>query len=422
MKKVLATLLASAMAVTAIGGLVACGGDGADDSKTITVWAPDGALATYRTLADEFTSTYENGKYKDYTIQFVAKGEGDVKDALVTNPSKGADVFFFEAGQIRDMIAQNLLQPLSGDYASYGTNVASRDIASYSDPLKQNNVYYGFPATTDNGWFMWYDSDFFTDANDLKSLDKIVEKSKAANKQIAFPYNNGWYITSFFFGAGCTLDYNTEGKYEANVTGDKGEIAGKALVKYLGKENNKMANGEICIFAPTDDTLNTAAANGIKNGTVSCGFIGTWVSKDMPANAKAAPCPNFTVDGTDYHMRSFSGGKYCGVNPRRDNKAVSVALADFFTSEKGQQLRYDNTGTAPSNKNVANSSAVKEDPVLTALIAQNQDSYAQLAQPQTMWDTMKSLGTALSTGDVTLTNLTTKLTETKTAIEAVNNK
>lgn len=419
MKKMLSVLLASAMALSAVGGLAACGGE-KEDPNTLTVWAPDNAVETYKALAAEFTSTYEDGKYKDYKIQFVSKGEGEVKDALVTNPSKGADVFFFEAGQIRDMIAQNLLQPLTGDYASYGAAVASRDIESYSDAIKSNNAYYGFPTTTDNGWFMWYDSEFFTE-DDITSLDTIVEKSKQSNRQIAFPYNDGWYISSFFFSTGCTMDYVGD-EYKADIAGANGEIAGKALVKYFGKDNNVMDNGKICIFAPTTDTLNTAAANGIKNKTVSCGFIGTWVSKDMPANAKAAPCPNFMVDGEDYHMRSFSGGKYCGVNPRRNNKAVAVALADFFTGQKGQEARYDNTGVAPSNKVVAESEKVKNDAVLTALIEQNKDAYAQLAQPQTMWDTMKSFGNNLATGKVTLDNLSDKLAEAKTAIEKVNSQ
>lgn len=419
MKKMLSILLASAMALSAVGGLAACGGE-KEDPNTLTVWAPDNAVETYKALAAEFTSTYEDGKYKDYKIQFVSKGEGEVKDALVTNPSKGADVFFFEAGQIRDMIAQNLLQPLTGDYASYGATVASRDIESYSDAIKSNNAYYGFPTTTDNGWFMWYDSEFFTE-DDITSLDTIVEKSKQNNRQIAFPYNDGWYISSFFFSTGCTMDYVGD-EYKADIAGANGEIAGKALVKYFGKDNNVMDNGKICIFAPTTDTLNTAAANGIKNKTVSCGFIGTWVSKDMPANAKAAPCPSFTVDGKYYHMRSFSGGKYCGVNPRRNNKAVAVALADFFTGQKGQEARYDNTGVAPSNKVVAESEKVKKDAVLTALIEQNKDAYAQLAQPQTMWDTMKSFGNNLAAGKVTLDNLSAKLAEAKTAIENVNSQ
>lgn len=419
MKKMLSILLASAMALSAVGGLAACGGE-KEDPNTLTVWAPDNAVETYKALAAEFTSTYEDGKYKDYKIQFVSKGEGEVKDALVTNPSKGADVFFFEAGQIRDMIAQNLLQPLTGDYASYGATVASRDIESYSDAIKSNNAYYGFPTTTDNGWFMWYDSEFFTE-DDITSLDTIVEKSKQNNRQIAFPYNDGWYISSFFFSTGCTMDYVGD-EYKADIAGANGEIAGKALVKYFGKDNNVMDNGKICIFAPTTDTLNTAAANGIKNKTVSCGFIGTWVSKDMPANAKAAPCPSFTVDGKDYHMRSFSGGKYCGVNPRRNNKAVAVALADFFTGQKGQEARYDNTGVAPSNKVVAESEKVKNNAVLTALIEQNKDAYAQLAQPQTMWDTMKSFGNNLAAGKVTLDNLSAKLAEAKTAIEKVNSQ
>ena len=78
MKKMLSVLLASAMALSAVGGLAACGGE-KEAPNTLTVWAPDNAVETYKALAAEFTSTYEDGKYKDYKIQFVSKGEGEVK-------------------------------------------------------------------------------------------------------------------------------------------------------------------------------------------------------------------------------------------------------------------------------------------------------------------------------------------------------
>ena len=100
----------------------------------------------------------------------------------------------------------------------------------------------------------------------------------------------------------------------------------------------------------------------------------------------------------------------------------SSDLADFFTGQKGQEARYDNTGVAPSNKVVAESEKVKKDAVLTALIEQNKDAYAQLAQPQTMWDTMKSFGNNLAAGTITLDNLSAKLAEAKTAIEKVNSQ
>ena len=61
---------------------------------------------------------------------------------------------------------------------------------------------YAFPMTADNGYFMYYDSSVFS-AEDVKSLDKMLEVAGTAGKKVFMDLSNGWYIASFFLGAGC---------------------------------------------------------------------------------------------------------------------------------------------------------------------------------------------------------------------------
>ncbi len=417
MKKIISILLASATALTVMGGLSACTG-GEDTSKTITVWAPDAAIAGYQELANEFTSTYEDGKYKDYTVKFVAKEEGKVRDDLGTNPSGGADVYFFESGQFKDMVNNNLLQPFQGDYAVYAENVKARDTQSWIDVATKDDVIYAFPASADNTWFMWYDGDYFTDPNDLKTLDGMIAKAKADNKQIMLDYNNGWYNVSFFFAAGCYIDYDDQGKYKNDFGSDNGKKAVKAMVDYLSAENNTCADGQkkCLVVAGSNDAI----PQGFKDETVVAGFMGTWIAKDMPEKAKATRTPTITIDGQQKAFRTFMAGKYCGVNPRRSNKEVAMALADFLTSEKGQQKRFEKTQSLPTNKVLAKSEAVTSSETAQAVLLQTVDGYNQDKHPDTMYKAMEAFGNNIANGTINKDNYASEAEKLQEDLEALS--
>lgn len=433
MKKLLATLLASTMALSAIAGLVACGGGNDDEGEVkpvshelaenlpdvansetpitdttavpateLKVWCPDGAIATYTKLANEFKSAdYMGGKYANVTVTFEAKPEGEVETGLGTDASTGPDLFFFEAGQIQNMVDKNFLAPLSStDEGAYYTKAISmRDSKTTYEPVVYNGYCYAFPATDDNGWFMWYNSDLLGE-NDIKTLDGIVAKAKELNKGIMFDYGNGWYISSFWQGAGCTMDYAGK-KYVTDVDGAVGKKVGEAVWNYLTPANNKTADGETDVFIKPAKDGNSETANGLNDETLIAGFQGSWIWNDIARkdNIKPSKCPTYTLDGEQVKMGSFKGSKYCGVNAKRDNKSVAMALANYFTSQHGQELRFANTSAVPTNKVVAASDAVKENDVAMALSTQNaENGYAQLKQSSGFWDAMAAFGNGCADG------------------------
>ena len=55
---------------------------------------------------------------------------------------------------------------------------------------------YGYPMTADNGYFMYYNKDYFTE-EDVKSLDTMLSVAQAAGKKVAMEFNSGWYLYSF---------------------------------------------------------------------------------------------------------------------------------------------------------------------------------------------------------------------------------
>ncbi len=451
MKKLLSVMCASVAAVAVGSSLVACSGGGVGKQE-LTVWCPEGAITCYEGLRDEFV---KQDAYKDVKITFQAKPEGEVETALSTDPAAGADLFFFEAGQIDNMLSKNLLQPIIDK--EIVDDVNSRDGDTWVKAVTKNSQLFAFPTTADNGWFMYYDSELITEAQAGK-LDDIIAVAKDKGKKIMFDYGNGWYISSFFQGAGCTMDYQTEDDgtktYVTDVDGDKGKLAAQAIANYLDPANNGKDKNQI-IIKPSSD-MNSEIPNGFQNKSLVAGFIGTWIQKGgsrtfklddyekfdetdkkfvdengakegdsfktvedkdgnkfiasktdntkmlerkigaLPANIKAVKCPTFTMNGEQVQMGSFMGGKYCGVNAKKGDKKsrdAAVAFANFLTNQKGQEARYAATQAGPTNKTVADSASVKADQALAALSAQNNaGGYVQLSQSSGFWDAMAAFG------------------------------
>jgi arabinogalactan oligomer/maltooligosaccharide transport system substrate-binding protein len=111
-------------------------------------------------------------------------------------------------------------------------------------------------------------------------------------------------------------------------------------------------------------------------------------------NLGATDLPSFEVDGTSYHLGSYTGNKLMGVKPQSDAKkgAVLSLLAQYLTNEESQQMRYDGFQWGPSNLNVQASDAVQANASLAALAKQNNYGQPQGQIHGSWWDIAKVLG------------------------------
>lgn len=71
-------------------------------------------------------------------------------------------------------------------------------------------------------------------------------------------------------------------------------------------------------------------------------------------------------------MSSFTGYKMMAVNAYSEHKEWALKLADWFTNEENQTLRFVERNQGPSNKNAAASDEVKEVPAIRAVIEQSE--------------------------------------------------
>ena len=313
-------------------------------------------------------------------------------------------MYTFADDQINELVAAGALQEV---VTSYTYDVANENVAGSIEAASVNGKLYAYPMTADNGYFMFYDKSVFTE-DDIQSLDKMIEAAKKANKKIAMTVSDGWYIYSFFKGAGYDLTLNEDGTNTCNWNAAGATDVSQAILDLF----------KTGVFV---DMTDENQATAITEGSICACVNGTWraeTAKDAwGENYAATKLPTFTVAGEQKQMSSFSGYKLIGVNPHSKNVGWAMILAEYLTNYDSQVARYEARGLGPSNIEASNSDAVQADPAIAALAAQ-----AAYATPQRVgnnyWDPAKTLGQILATGNPDGTDLQEMLDTTVQGINA----
>ncbi len=376
--------------------------DATTGTVDLTVWASEEDQDLTTKLIDNFKGQYPD---VDFNITLGAESESKAKDDILVDVEAAPDVYAFADDQINELVNAGALQAVQ---ATYTYDVASANLAGSIEAATVDGTLYAYPMTADNGYFMFYDSSVFTE-DDIQSLDAMIEAAKKANKKIAMDVSNGWYIYSFFQGAGLDLTLNDDGLTNTCNWNQAGGTDVAQAILDLFKTG---------VFVDMGDE---DQATAIAEGTICAAVNGTWRADDAKAawgdNYAAAKLPTYTVAGKQVQMSSYSGYKLIGVNPHSKNVGWSMLLAEYLTSEDVQITRFNERGLGPSNINASESDAVKADPAISALAAQ-----AAYATPQRVggnyWTPAETLGSILAQGNPDGTDLQTLLDNTVEGIDA----
>ena len=193
--------------------------------------------------------------------------------------------------------------------------------------------------------------------------------------------NSGWYQTAFFFGAGCTLTYDSDN--DGNLT--------QCNVDYASENGLKAFKSIIKVAASPAFANGSSISNATNVGAIVDGTWDSEAAKELFGdNYAAAKLP--TVDG--YQMSGFGGFKMLGVKPQTDEDKLAAcdALAAWLSSGDVQQARYEALGWGPSNLAAQQSDAVKSDVALSALADQLQYTIPQGQYPGDYWNLATGLG------------------------------
>lgn len=353
------------------------------DTVTLRVWASEEDQALTTQLIDNFKSTYSD---VTFDITLGSESESTAKDTVLTDVEAAADVYAFADDQINELVQAGALQEVA---ATYTYDVKSANSAGAVEAASVGGKLYAYPMTADNGYFMFYDASVFSES-DVQSLEKMLEVAEAAGKKVAMDISNGWYIYSFFQGAGYELTLNDDGSNTCTWNASGATDVAQTIMNLC--ETNTLVN-------MNDEQMATAIAEG----TVAAAVNGTWRAETAADawgdNYAATKLPTFNVAGKDCQMSSYSGYKLVGVNPYSANIGWAMLLAEYLTNEESQTARFEARGLGPANINAASSSAVQANPAIAALAEQ-----AAYATPQRVggnfWAPAETLGQVLVDGNV----------------------
>lgn len=363
----------------AIANLIAA----TDGTVNIELWCSE--TEEYQTvmkkLCDDFEAQYPD---VDFNITLGAVSEADMKDRVLEDPEKAADVYVFPDDQLQELVKAGAINEIAAQY-TYDMN--ETDLELTVEPGQYNGKQYGYPFTASNGYFLYYDSSVLSE-EDVASWEALTAKADELGKQVGFEVANGWYLYGWFAGAGCSLTENDDASNTCDWNSADGLAAAEALAAITATNSFKSYGN--------DDLL----AN-LNDGKVVAYVSGTWnvnaFSEAYGDGYAATKLPTFNVNGEDKQMASYCGYKYVGVNAYAENTGWSMLLAEYLTSEASQLAVYEATGEGPSNVNAL---ADASSPALDALAAQAEFATLQRVGNK-YWSPAESLGKNILDGKVT---------------------
>lgn len=386
MKKVFSLI----MAVVFCFGIAVITSGCKPEEVTLSIWCSHDDMALTERLVDEFKKEYSGKAVFNITIS--EEEEVSCKETVLANPGAAADVFSFAADQYKELHDANALLEITlntNDIIEANGGIDSGAVRCVTTDGK----LYAYPKTASNGYFLYYNSNYLTE-DDVKSFDRILEVAENAGKKVTMDYTSGWYIYSFFKGAGLNVELNSDG---VTNTCDWNSTDGKYKGTDVAEAMLRIANHPA--FVSGDDGTFKSLA---KSGEIIAGINGTWnssVIQDAFGDGyAAAKLPEYTIKGDSVQMCSFAGYKLTGVNANTKFPEWSMRLAEWLTNEKNQTEYFKVRGEAPSNVNAAKSPEVQASPAIRAL--NEQSSYGYLENVGgAYWQPAYVFGTTIAAGN-----------------------
>ena len=390
-------MLGAGLAVATLFGFAACGSSTNSDNKAaesgpvqLTVWSASEdqkAGGWVDTVEKEFQKANPNVKFKNTVVEPPKAAESVKKDAKAA-----ADVYLFPNDQLGDLVKAGAIGELSDDAVKQVKEQNEETLVN--SVTAQDGKMYGVPYTG-NTWFMYYNKSKFS-ADDIKSLDAMLEKGK-----VAFSVSNAWYLPGFYLDGNMTLfgEKGTDAKAGMKL-GDKAAEVTKYIAKLFANKNFVLDG-------------NSVGLNGLKSGKVDAYFSGSWdaadVKKSLGDNYAAAALPTFKTESGEHQMKSFAGSKAVAYNPNSKHPEMAAKFAAFLGSKKSQQIAYEKQGVIPSDKSLADS--VKSDPAAVAqmeTIAKTSVLQPAIPEMGSFWEPMGNFGKAIANHEVTEANAADK--------------
>ena len=388
LRKIVSALMALGIAAGVISG---CNSANAPEEIMLSVWCAGEDIPMISQMINEFKEIHKDEAIFSITIS--AEGEDTCKDTILSNPDAAADIFTFAADQFNSLYDAGVFLQITEDADKIIEENGSSSSGAIMSAMRDGKLY-AYPATASNGYFLYYNTEYLTE-DDVKSFDRILEVAAENGKKMTMDFSNGWYIYSFFKGAGLEVELNDNGKTN---TCNWNSVSGN----YTGVDVAQAMLDIACndgFLAGSDDMLK----QGAKDGSVIAGISGTWLSTDIMEafgdGYAAAKLPEYTIKGDSVQMHSFAGYKFIGVNADTESPKWSQLLAQWLTNEQNQLTRFRERGEGPSNVNAASTDEVKASIAISALSEQSVYGHLQNVA-DTFWTPSYVFGTSIAAKNI----------------------
>lgn len=351
-----------------------------DGTVDIQLWCSE--LEAYQNVMKELTDKFkEQYSDVDFNITIGAVSEADAKDKILEDIDAAADVFVFADDQVNDLVNAGALQEVAATY-TYDPKETNSE-ATVAAATKDGKLY-AYPLTASNGYFLYYDSNIFSE-EDVASWENLTAKAEEAGTKVGMNVADGWYLYGFFSGAGCELSMNEDNSNNCDWNSETGLAVAQSIENITSSPAFVSVQDQDAITMLNDGTLG-AYVSGTWN-------IGSFEAKYGDGYA-ACKLPTFDVNGTATQMGSYAGYKFVGVNSHAKNVGWSMLLAEYLTNEESQLAIGNATSEGPANTVAA---AQIDSPALAALAAQSEFADQQVVG-NNYWDPAKALGQNLVDG------------------------
>lgn len=371
----------------------------------MVVWGAEEDTELMNQIIQSFISNHQGEA--DFQISFEVQGESQCKDVLIGGLEDGADVFTFADDQLNALAASGALDPIEN-----ADEIKNRNLSSAVDAATVNDHLYAYPLTADNGYFLYYNKQYFSEEQ-VKTLDGILKTASANGRLFTMDWTSAWYVYSFFGNTGLQVGLNDDGitnycTWNQSDEGIKGIDVAQAMLKIAKNPG---------FSSKTDEEF----LEGVKNGSVIAGVSGVWnsvaIKEAWGENTRAAKLPTYSCNNRQVQMASFSGCKLIGVNAYSKHPKWAARLAEWITDEENQRLRFEMRGQGPSNAAVAESGEIEQSPAIAALLEQSEFSQLQRVGGK-FWDPVSEFAGNIAKGNPSGQSLQKQLDEMVEGITA----
>ena len=373
----------------------------------LRVWVGDNAdVAWMQQVIRDFTAAHPD---RQYDVQIGVQNEGDAAKVILADVESAADVFTFADDQLNSLLIGGALMPIVEGADTIRNTNTPESVEAATGP---DGRLYAYPATADNGYFMFYNSAYIT-PGDAATLEGLLDRAAENGRKVAFPMANAWYLYSFFRGAGLEMRLSDDGVTNiCNWNATNTPITGVEVLSSLL---------EIAAHPGFVEADSDAFVAGLKDGSIVAGVSGTWnasvAAQVWGENYAASKLPTYQVNGEPVQMASFSGFKLIGVNAYSGYVGDAMDLAAFMTSYDAQVDRFTLRRQGPSNVAALAAPAVQAEPAIAAIIAQAPHADVQRVGSK-YWDAAAALGKIIVSGNPDNEDLQTLLDQCVAGITA----